>query len=994
MPDHLSIHSDHLTQFKSNLQTLPTKQQIFAKMPNNADFPSYAGRGCGCCAHCRCTGACGSIDRKAEPDQLTPPSSQLPARAKTPAPAPAQFDDKDSVLNGPAYNKSLWSTLESLPHPNDLIMGRNSSRKEMLLSPEPLTPFMATSQAKSAGNKTPQNPVSRVPSSVALNNGQNSPPLPNLPKKEKRGEESKSHKRQANGDDSANAFPGSKPNARLPSRKGLPDGGLSIDVPKTKSNEKVMHSDEEGTKRSKSKQSSEHKSTKAKVRNLSRKSKKVESEDESETEEASDEDKAKRSKKKKHKEHIEEPEPKLSHKSSKMLNRKSSQHWKEEQKSAKAIHDSEEETVKSPVKPKVCRKCSVNTLAKLKLAEEHQQSGEGKGRDWTQTTPQLGTFHSPRYDRSAFQDADKVQEEIILQQLQRQRDREWEREQERERESFAREIAQRGHSDHGGRKGKSSKTHSPSVDRQGSRHSLNSGRKMVSSSDNDDDSEEDKSSDEEEEVVKKHKKHRKKKSRSSRNSKKQHSDTEEETNTDEETKARKSRRSKSSKSKKHYETSPTSEEAEEVHQKQSDTSQEDEEDVVEMKSSKKTKRKPKELPNAIMEEDEERFVAQSPSKEKIEPEPLKSSGLDRNNLGPNVAEPQELKHTISIGNFSITRTRTVKPLKEFGSSPALRSLAKMDQDKEEDSAELKRDKLKKILDSKMKDAKTLNAKSSFAMLSSGPKSAKENKLQNEALIIPKLRSMPSLSTFNATKKLIVQHAPASEPNTIYFIDMTHMDEQGNPLVAFRLHADPMADSSDVKLNKKGHDWLMQSHETGSKLKSRLWLSAGRDGPVMFVIDIKSRRVDKFIIQGAPGHLKKFTDSPSWGTHEDYRHLYCQSPEKKQLKWFIQEPGKLMRLFGRSEEDHGHVYAEARLANVAPTKKNRRTTKEAALCFYDPTKETDKSDSPLQMDIGYLCCTWFCARQTYDEGQFAAAHAEVEMIENIEKAFEVDLLAGA
>lgn len=966
-------------------------------MPNNADVPSYAGRGCGCCAHCRCTGACGLIERKAELDQLTPPSNQLPTRAKTPAPAPAQYDDKESVLNGPAYNKSLWSTLESLPHPNDLIMGRNSSRKDMLLSPEPLTPFMATNQTRSAGNKTP---ISRAPSSAALNNGQSSPPLPSLPKKEKKVEETKSHKRQAKGDDSANVFPGTKPNARLPSRKGLPDGGLSIDVPKTKSNEKVTHSDEEGHKRSKSKQSTEHKSTKAKIRNVSRKSKKVETESESESEEESDENKTKRSKSKKHKEYADEPEPepepKLSHKSSRALNRKSSQQWKEEQKSAKAKRDSEEETIKSPAKPKVCRKCSVNTLAKLKLAEEQQQqSGEGKGRDWNQTTPQLGTFHSPRFDRTAFQDAEKVQEEIILQQLQRQRDREWEREQERERENFAREIAQRGYGDRGGRKSKSSKTHSPSVKRQSSRHSLNSGRKMVSSSDNEDVSEEEESSDEEEEVKNKHKKHHKKKSRSSRNSKNHHSDTEEETNTEEEVKARKSRRTKSSKSKKQYETTPTSEEAEEVHQKQSDTSQEDEEDVVEMKTSKKSKKKPKDaLPNAIMEEDEEMLRRKSPSKEKNETETPKSSGFDRNNLGPNVAEPKELKHTISIGNFSITRTRTVRPLNQFGSSPALRSLAKMDQDKEEDSAELKRDKLKKILDSKMKDAKTLNPKSSFAMLSSGPKSAKDNKLQNEALILPKLRSMPSLSSFNATKKLIVQHAPASEPNTIYFIDMTHIDEQGNPLVAFRLHADPMSDSGEAKLNKKGHDWLMQSHETGSKLKGRLWLSAGRDGPVMFVIDIKSRRVDKFIIQGAPGHLKKSTDSPNWGSHEDYRHLYCQSPEKKQLKWFVQEPGKLMRLFGRSEEDHGHVYAEARLSNVAPTKKNRRTTKEAALCFYDPTKETDKTDSPLQMDIGYLCCTWFCARQTYDEGQSAAAHAEVEMIENIEKAFEVDLLAGA
>ncbi|MCO5549755.1 hypothetical protein L7F22_003228 [Adiantum nelumboides] len=933
------------------------------------------------------------MERRADNEQLTPPSVSVPIRQKTPAPIPLhqeQSDDKDSVLNGPAYNKSLWSTLESLPHPNDLIMSKSSSRNNVLLSPEPLTPI----PQRSAGMKNGQTMINRAPSSIALNNGQSSPPLPSAKsKKEKKEEDPKAaHKRQTNGEDSTNkSFPGHKPNTRLPSRKGLPDGGLSIDVPRTKSGEKVVEDDEEDHKqRSRNKQSVEHKSTKAKVRNLSQKStKKVESEEETESEGDSDENnhkKSKRSKSKKYKDHAEEPEPKLSHKSSRALNRKSSQHWKDESKSGKAMIESEEETIKSPSKPKICRKCSVNTLAKLKLTEDqHEQQQHQSGQT---ITPQLGTFHSPRFDRSSFADAEKVQEEVLSQQLQRQRDREWEREQERERESFARDIVQRGH------KSKSSKTQS--AQRQSSRHSLSNGRKNVSSSDNEEDSEEEHSSEEEEEeeeVVKKHKKHNKKKSHSSRNGKKHHSDSEEES--EEEVKARKSRRSASSKSKKHYETSPTSEEGEEVHQTQSDTSPEDEEDVVEMKSSKKTKKKSKQhndtLPEAIMEMDEN----QSPSKEKAEiqsnSKPLPP--VDRNNLGPIVAEPQGLKHTISIGNFSITRTRAAKPLKEFGSSPALRSLAKMDQ--EDDSSELKRDKLKKILDSKLKEAKTLNPKTSFAMLSSGPKSAKENKVQNEALIVPKLRSMPSLSSFNATKKLIVQHAPASEPNTIFFIDMAQMDELGNPLVAFRLHADPMSNPGELKVNKKGHDWLMQSHETGAKLKGRLWLSSGRDGQVMFTIDIKSRRVDKFIIQGAPGHLKKFTDSPNWGTHEDYRHLYCQSPEKKQLKWFVQEPGKLMRLFGRSEEDHGHVYAEARLANVSPSKKNRRTTKEAALCFYDPTKETDKqTDSPLQMDIAYLCCTWFCARQTYDEGQFAAAHAEVEMIENIEKAFEVDLLAGA
>lgn len=97
----------------------------------------------------------------------------------------------------------------------------------------------------------------------------------------------------------------------------------------------------------------------------------------------------------------------------------------------------------------------------------------------------------------------------------------------------------------------------------------------------------------------------------------------------------------------------------------------------------------------------------------------------------------------------------------------------------------------------------------------------------------------------------------------------------------------------------------------------------------------------------------------------------------------------MRLFGRGESDYGHAYAEARITTL-PVSKKRRSSKEATLFFFGGGENEDKDD----MDAAYLCATWWCARQTYDEGQVAAAHAEIEMIENIEKAFEVDLLAGA
>lgn len=951
-------------------------------MAINGEIPSYAGRGCGCCAHCRCTGACGWENRKVEIDQLTPPAA--PPIPPTQASIPSQYNDKESVINVPAYNKSLWSTLESLPHPNDLIMSRNSSRKDVLMSPEPLTPFLAQSQQKSLAMKASSSTIGKFTASNPLNNDQSSPPLlPSRSEREKR-EEEKPNKLQMNASDPVDVLPGQKPSKRLPSRKNLLNGGLSIEVPKTKVQ------DEEELFQLNEKENVDHKNIKAKSRNVSRRSmKKVEcedsdEEDEDEGEEESDDYKEKRSRSKKRKDHI------VSQKRSKSMTRKRSQHWKDDQKLTKTSIESDDDTVKTPPKPKVCRKCSMNTLAKLKLLEEH--SGEAKSQDWNQT-PQLGTFTSPRFDRTAFTDPGKVQEEIFSQQLQRQRDREWEREQERERENFAREIAQREQIEQLQRKRSSSKTHSPSVNRTNSKQSFTSARKMNLSSENEGATEEEPIRDSKVNFEKTHKKHHIKKSHGKKH------ETISEDETSDELKTSKSHRSKTSRSKKHPEVTPTSEENEEIHQKPGDTSPEEEDDVIEMKNSKKTNKKPqqhvKPESDENLEAGEVKTINRSPSKDTLSVDHNQSNKFDQKILGPNVAEPQELKHTISIGNFSITRTRTVKPLKEFGSSPALRSLAKSDQEKEDD-VELKRDKLKKILDTKMKEAKTLKPKNSFAILSSGPRSTVGNKSQNDAaLTIPRLRSTPSLSTLNAIKKLIVQHAPASVPNTLYFIDMARMDEQGNPLIAFRLHADPMADSIDAKMNKKGHDWLMQSHETGTKLKGRLWLSAGKDGQLLFVIDIKQRRVDKFIIQGAPSHLKKFTDSPHWGTHEDYRHLYCQSPEKRQLKWFVQEPGKLMRLFGRSEDDHGYVYAEARLSNVSPTKKNRRTTKETALCFYDPTRESEKSlDSPFQMDIGYLCATWFCARQTYDEGQFAAAHAEVEMIENIEKTFEVDLLAGA
>ena len=105
----------------------------------------------------------------------------------------------------------------------------------------------------------------------------------------------------------------------------------------------------------------------------------------------------------------------------------------------------------------------------------------------------------------------------------------------------------------------------------------------------------------------------------------------------------------------------------------------------------------------------------------------------------------------------------------------------------------------------------------------------------------------------------------------------------------------------------------------------------------------------------------------------------------------------MRLYGRGEKDYGKVYAEARTQRMDHRK--HRTPKDTQIYFFDPNRDPYYPDtageaSELDIDFAFLCASWWCARQTFDESRVVEAHAEVELIENIEKAFEVDLLAGA
>lgn len=115
-------------------------------------------------------------------------------------------------------------------------------------------------------------------------------------------------------------------------------------------------------------------------------------------------------------------------------------------------------------------------------------------------------------------------------------------------------------------------------------------------------------------------------------------------------------------------------------------------------------------------------------------------------------------------------------------------------------------------------------------------------------------------------------------------------------------------------------------------------------------------------------------------------------------------GKLMRLYGRGEKDYGNLYAEARMQKTDGKKNRGRGGKEVQIFFYDPShpdqprrmqqQQEGSNETTGDLDFAFMCASWWCARQTFDESRLVEAHAEVELIENIEKAFEVDLLAGA
>lgn len=59
-------------------------------------------------------------------------------------------------------------------------------------------------------------------------------------------------------------------------------------------------------------------------------------------------------------------------------------------------------------------------------------------------------------------------------------------------------------------------------------------------------------------------------------------------------------------------------------------------------------------------------------------------------------------------------------------------------------------------------------------------------------------------------------------------------------------------------------------------------------PVLYNIDVKRRKVDKFVISGTPDNAPEYKDDPHYGSHDDYRHLYFETPDGRIMKWFLAE----------------------------------------------------------------------------------------------------------
>lgn len=263
-----------------------------------------------------------------------------------------------------------------------------------------------------------------------------------------------------------------------------------------------------------------------------------------------------------------------------------------------------------------------------------------------------------------------------------------------------------------------------------------------------------------------------------------------------------------------------------------------------------------------------------------------------------------------------------------------------------------------------------------------------------------LRNDWEYGSLYAVRKFTVHHA-AHHPNTLHFVDWSKGTASGEPRVTYRIAANAYQEHRLCTHQKtSANDWLIDSHENGSKFRENIFLGDGRNGPALYEVVVKKGKIDKFAIRSTQSTLPLFHDSLLYERHENTLRVFCKIPTGRKFMWQKRDREDVMRLYGGNKNDQGKVYGEARTQSRPYSSPDSvvLTKKETQIFFYNPLETRShpafNSSVDQDMDYGYLCATWWCARQIFDEASLAAAHAEAELIENIERGtFEMDLLGG-
>lgn len=782
--------------------------------------------GCGCCAHCQCTGQCVEVMQDdLEDDEDDNEARQLDGRQRRPllrSPSPTIVHSRsiDSQKGGmPGTGKDILSVIETLPHPNDLIFGKKSSRAPPP-SPGALTPFFGPSLAQHKAQTIERSPSGSSGSQPRSRNASRKTPSPSpsgltidvcRPEQQR---ESENHDRKRSA--------GSKDNQYLLEPDGNNAGSRTL-----------LRTD------------SRHKSpdrlaSAAKVRNGSRKVPDYNHNDEGRK--------------------VNGSSPPSTPPA---LNRKSS---RSHQRSRQPAGSDTGADVDDRTRHKLSQSHSKMTLS-------HASSpAEIEIRTWA-PTPTLGTFGKPEY-------RDAVESET-------------ESESEREKMCNRRQAkASKAVEQHAGqnrrRHDSLSKANNSDTDEQTGKQGRlsHNRRRQREGHESEDDHRERQYGEADHKAT----------LRSKVSARTRHQAIEEQD--DDERQINVGRKARLLNERREYDLSETDKKKEE-----------EEEETVRRKKTSERKKEVRSRPPSEGELSEDgqgataddrmlRSHATTPLPDSRErsraPSPLPSDGKD--GIQMEKEEVTESK-SISIGGFTLTRTRTrntrdakpregkVKDGEDEGAEKHCDDLPHRTSRGDESTALRNAKEKEEAENRKAMGASTLNEskreriKNYLDTVSSAVKEAREKSsamTKPTANAKPYARAFPppidvksiSLNSLNAIKKLIVQHAPDTQPNTLFFVDMSRIDTDGNPFVAFRLEASPGFEDYDLehrkKLGKKGKDWLVDCHENGTKVHGKLLLGQGRHGAALFAIDVKRRTVDKFVIQGTACHLSKFSDALHWG----------------------------------------------------------------------------------------------------------------------------------